>query len=151
MDDILDNDELASSEDIKIFEKKYNEELCKGQVSSTSQFEYACFLVRSKYSADINKGIVLLEDLYTKKGETGKRDYVYYLAVGNARLKKYDAAMKYVNGLLKVEPSNRQVLDLEAAIKKRMEKDALKGAAIAGGIILGLGALAGLGIAMARK
>ena len=34
------------------------------QVSSESQFEYAWCLVRSRYPADIRKGIILLEDLF---------------------------------------------------------------------------------------
>ena len=34
------------------------------QVSSEAQFEYAWCLVRSKYPADIRKGIILLEDLF---------------------------------------------------------------------------------------
>lgn len=32
----------------QVFERKYNEEMCQGKVSSKTQFEYACFLVRSK-------------------------------------------------------------------------------------------------------
>lgn len=56
-------------------------------VTQKAQFEYAWCLVRSKYSADIRKGILLLEDLYSKHGDSEKRDCLYYLAVGNARLK----------------------------------------------------------------
>lgn len=37
-------------------------------------------------------------------------------------LQEYEAALKYAQGLLRVEPSNRQVLQLEQNIKKRMEK-----------------------------
>ncbi|KAG7174409.1 mitochondrial fission 1 protein-like [Homarus americanus] len=144
-------DDVCSPEDLKGFEKVYNEELCKGEVSSKAQFNYACFLVRSKYPADIQRGVVLLEELYKHPDEIGKRDYVYYLAIGNARLKEYQIALKYLKGLLRVEPSNRQVLELEASIKKRMENEALKGAAIAGGAVLGLGVLVGLGVALSKR
>ncbi|XP_076066554.1 mitochondrial fission 1 protein [Oratosquilla oratoria] len=149
MEDILN--ETCTSEDIKEFEQKYNKELCQGNVSSKTQFEYACFLVRSKYSADIHKGVVLLEELYKSPDESGKRDYIYYLAIGNARLKEYQVALNYLRGLLRVEPGNRQVQELETTIKKKMEQDALKGAAIAGGAVLGLGALIGLGMALSKK
>ena len=54
---------------------------CK--VSSGSQFEYAWCLVRSRYPADIRKGIILLEDLFKNREETNKRDYLYYLSIGN--------------------------------------------------------------------
>lgn len=43
--------------------------------------------MRSKYSADIRKGILLLEDLYGKQTGNERRDCLYYLAIGNARLK----------------------------------------------------------------
>ena len=78
MEHILE--ETVSSEDLKKFEQKYHEELNHGkvimtnslyfilslmyQVSATSQFEYAWCLVRSRYPADIRKGIILLEDLF---------------------------------------------------------------------------------------
>jgi hypothetical protein len=57
-------------------------------VTTEAQFNYAWCLVRSKYPADIRKGILLLEDLFKDNlaGEA-KRDYLYYLAIGNARIK----------------------------------------------------------------
>lgn len=85
------------------------------QVSSEAQFEYAWCLVRSKYPADIRKGIILLEDLFQvafprcdnilmllsnvgacdephqiffqNRDNSNKRDYLYYLAIGNTKLK----------------------------------------------------------------
>ena len=39
------------------------------QVSATSQFEYSWCLVRSRYPADIRKGIILLEDLFQVSDE----------------------------------------------------------------------------------
>ena len=95
------------------------------QVSATSQFEYAWCLVRSRYPSDIRKGIILLEDLFQvrhcflvtneqqqiflqNRDETNKRDYLYYLAIGNTKLKEYATALKYIRALLQVEPGNRQ-------------------------------------------
>merc|ERR1712179_27347 len=149
MEDVLN--ETCSQDDLKAFEKRYNNEVCQGDVSSRTQFEYACFLVRSAYPGDIHRGVMLLEELYKRPDESGKRDYVFYLAIGNARLKEYQTALNYVRGLLQVEPGNRQVSDLEVVIKKRMEKEAMKGAAIAGGAVLGLGAIIGIGMAMAKR
>ena len=59
-------EESVSASDLKRFETRYVEELQSGTsvVSSGAQFEYAWCLVRSKYPADIRKGILLLEDLY---------------------------------------------------------------------------------------
>lgn len=87
------------------FEKIYHEQLYKNDVTPKAQFEYAWCLVRSKYPADIQKGIVLLEELY-KTHEEGQRDYLYYLAIGSARLKEYSKALNYVRSFLAIEPGN---------------------------------------------
>lgn len=77
------------------FEKIYHDQLYDNNVTPKAQFEYAWCLVRSKYPADIRKGIVLLQELYNSH-EPGKRDYLYYLAFGNARIKEYSKALNYI-------------------------------------------------------
>lgn len=149
MEHILE--ETVSSEDLKKFEQKYHEELNHGKVSATSQFEYAWCLVRSRYPADIRKGIILLEDLFQNRDESNKRDYLYYLAIGNTKLKEYATALKYVRALLQVEPGNRQAQELESIVSKRLEKDGMIGMAVAGGAAVALGGLVGLGLAMAGR
>lgn len=132
------------------FEKVYHEQLYKNDVTPKAQFEYAWCLVRSKYPADIKKGIVLLQELY-RSHEEGQRDYLYYLAIGNARIKEYSKALSYVRAFLSIEPGNQQVLSLESTIKKKMDKEGLVGMAMAGGVVLAVGALVGLGMAVASK
>ncbi|KAH0561775.1 mitochondrial fission 1 protein [Cotesia glomerata] len=149
MENILN--EVVSSEDLKKFEKIYNEQLTTSQVTQKAQFEYAWCLVRSRYPADVRKGIVLLEDLFNNHKDCEKRDCLYYLAIGNARIKEYTKALHYLRGFLQVEPNNKQVQDLEACIRKKMEKEGLIGMAVAGGVIVGLASILGLGIAMAKK
>ncbi|XP_034188798.1 mitochondrial fission 1 protein isoform X2 [Osmia lignaria lignaria] len=135
MEDVLE--EVVSSEDLKKFERVYHEQLRSSFVTQKAQFEYAWCLVRSKYPADIRKGIILLEDLYCNHDDSNKRDCLYYLAIGNARIK--------------VEPQNRQVQHLETLIKKKMEKEGLYGMAIAGGVIIGVASILGLSFAMVKK
>ncbi|KAK0174379.1 hypothetical protein PV327_010156 [Microctonus hyperodae] len=149
MEDMLN--EVVSSDDLQKFENIYNEQLKSSKVTQKAQFEYAWCLVRSKYPADIRKGIVLLEDLFNNDGDSGKRDCLYYLAIGNARIKEYTKALRYVRAFLQIEPGNKQVQDLETCIKKKMEKEGLVGIAVAGGVIVGLASILGLGIAMAKK
>lgn len=60
----------------------------------------------------ILQGIYLLEDLAQKHSE-GNRDYVYYLAIGNARLKNYSVALKFCKAFLQIEPNNQQAITLE--------------------------------------
>nr|XP_056719807.1 mitochondrial fission 1 protein [Euleptes europaea] len=144
--------EVVASEDLVRFEKKYNTEASAGDVSKGTTFEYAWCLVRSKYSGDIKKGVVLLEDLLPKGNKEEKRDYVFYLAVANYRLKEYEKALKYIRTLLKTEPTNTQALELEKLINKAMQKDGLVGMAIVGGMALGVAGLAGLiGLAVAKS
>uniref|UniRef100_A0AAZ1XEL9 Mitochondrial fission 1 protein n=1 Tax=Oreochromis aureus TaxID=47969 RepID=A0AAZ1XEL9_OREAU len=133
------------------FEKKYNSELAKGAVSKETKFEYAWCLIRSKYSQDIKKGITLLEELVQKASKDDSRDFLFYLAVANYRLKEYEKALKYIRILLKNEPGNKQALELEKLIDKALKKDGLVGMAIVGGIGLGVAGLAGLiGLAVSK-
>lgn len=150
MDYLLE--ETVPVADLKKFEIKYNEEIqSQGRASSTAQFEYAWCLVRSKYSADIRKGILLLEDLFKNRDESAKQDYLYYLAIGNARIKEYQTSLKYIRALLQIQPGNRQATDLEGVVKKKMERDGLVGMAVVGGATLAFGALVGVGIALAKS
>ncbi|KAK7165181.1 hypothetical protein R3I94_003527 [Phoxinus phoxinus] len=150
--------EVVTPEDLEKFEKKYKAELSKGSVSKDIQFEYAWCLIRSKQSEDIKKGIVLLDELIHKGTKDDQRDYLFYLAVANYKLKEYERALKYIRNLLRNEPGNSQALDLDKLINKTMKKDGLVGMAIVGGIGLGLAGLVGLaglagliGLAVAKK
>lgn len=58
------------------------------------------------------QGIYLLEDL-TQKHSQGNRDYIYYLAIGNARIKQYSVALKFCKAFLQIEPNNQQAITLE--------------------------------------
>ncbi|KAM3842410.1 mitochondrial fission 1 protein [Diretmus argenteus] len=143
--------DVVAPEDLLKFEKKYNSELAKGVVSKETKFEYAWCLIRSKYSQDIKKGIVLLEELVQKGTKDDSRDFLFYLAVANYRLKSYERALKYIRTLLRNEPGNKQALELEKLIDKALKKDGLVGMAIVGGIGVGVAGLVGLiGLAVAK-
>lgn len=58
------------------------------------------------------QGVILLEELATRHAE-GNRDYIYYLAIGNARLKQYSVSLKYCKAFLQIEPNNQQAIGLE--------------------------------------
>ena len=63
-------EETVPAAELKKFETRYREEMTNtGKVTSTTQFEYAWCLVRSKYPADIRKGLLLLEDLFKVRTE----------------------------------------------------------------------------------
>ncbi|XP_017078983.1 mitochondrial fission 1 protein [Drosophila eugracilis] len=148
MEELLN--EVVSQEDLERFEKKYHQELeLDGDVTTETKFEYAFCLVRSAYTNDIRKGIIILEEL-ARTHPDGRRDYIYYLAFGNARVKEYASGLKYCKAFLDIE-SNDQVRSLEEYIKMQIDKEVAKGIAVAGGAALVLGGILGLGIAMARN
>ena len=68
-------EESVSSADLKRFETRYHEEMAAGKITPSAQFEYAWCLVRSKYPADIRKGILLLEDLYQVRFQPYENDF----------------------------------------------------------------------------
>ncbi|XP_062239713.1 mitochondrial fission 1 protein [Platichthys flesus] len=143
--------DVVVPEDLLKFEKKYNSELTKGAVSKDTKFEYAWCLIRSRFSEDIKKGIVLLEELVQKSSKDDSRDFLFYLSVANYRLKEYEKALKYIRTLKNNEPGNKQALELEKLIVKALKKDGLVGMAIVGGIGLGVAGLAGLiGLAVSK-
>lgn len=143
--------ECAATEDLKAFERAYYEELnAGGIVKPETRFNYAWCLIRSKYRADIHRGIMLLEDLSSTGNPEARRDYLFYLAVANTKIADHQRAMECIKKFLSVEPANRQAQELEQVIKDRMTKEGLKGLAIAGGAALVVGGLVGLGMALAK-
>lgn len=60
------------------------------------------------------QGILLLKELFNSHPD-GKRDYLFYLSIGNARIKEYNKALHYVKAFLEIEPANQQVLALEVS------------------------------------
>lgn len=95
------------------------------------------------------QGIALLEDLCTKNPDD-KRDYIYYLALGHARLKEYTHSIKFCEAFLQIEPNNQQVLGLQDYCKDQIRRDGLKGAAMVGGGIVAAGAAA-IGFALLKQ
>ncbi|XP_018917022.1 mitochondrial fission 1 protein isoform X2 [Bemisia tabaci] len=145
--------ETVLPEDLKKYEKVYHEQLHGGSVTRQAQFNYAWCLVRSKFPVDIRKGIILLEELFRSAAdaEDERRDYLYYLALGNCRIKEFSAALQYTSAFLEIEPGNAQVKTLEEVIRKKMEKEGIKGIAIISGVVLALGSIVGLGMALSKK
>nr|XP_002121705.1 mitochondrial fission 1 protein-like [Ciona intestinalis] len=141
-------------QEIMKFEKKYKKEEVMGQVSSTTAFEYAWCLIRSRYSDDWKQGFSLLKKLYEKERDgQAKRDYLYYMAVAKYRLKEYEEALKFCDAILKVEPKNHQVKELKEIINRKMKGEGLLGMAMIGGagLVVGLGVAVIAAVAATRK
>jgi fission 1 protein len=76
---------------LKIFLQKiedlYKEQNFLGKIDPNIQFQYGWCLIRSKFSEDVKRGIVLLQDLCDKSDVSVKKDCLYYLVIGYAELK----------------------------------------------------------------
>ena len=58
-----------------------------GVVSNQTRFEYGLALIRSRYTTDIMRGVHEFEDLCSTGDPNARRDYLYYLALANTKLK----------------------------------------------------------------
>jgi len=86
-EDLRQSDFFCISCGLQKFERRYHDNLAKGTVTNPIQFEYAWCLIRSRYPTDIKRGIFLLEDLLKGGSESSRRDCLYYLAIGNSKIK----------------------------------------------------------------
>lgn len=150
MNDIIE--ETIGDDEIAKYKQKFEEaKTSGGEAEITAKFHYAYSLLRSTHSQDIMYGISLLEELYYKGNQTTRRDYLYYISIGQTRLKKYDLALDCINHFLQFEPENRQARQLRSFIKEKLTKEGIVGMAITGGAALVLGGLIGLGYSLAKK
>lgn len=149
MEDIIE--ETLTDAQISEYAKKHEESKKSGKEEIVTRFQYAYALLRSKHSQDILRGISLLENLYYEGDQSARRDYLYYIAIGQTRLKEYKLALDCVEHFLQFEPENRQAKQLRAHVKERLTKDGIIGMAITGGAALVLGGLIGLGMSLTKK
>ena len=69
----------------------------------------------------------ILSDLYRLGTEAEKREYVYYLAVGNAKLDNLVTALRFCDAILTMEPKNHQAMALRRFVRGRMVRDGIIG------------------------
>lgn len=142
--------ETVNCAEIRKLEKIYFEKLYKNTMKPKDQLDYGWALMRSKYINDIQKGIILIEELY-KTDVENKREYLYFLAVGNAKLKNYCTAVTYLNTYLAMKPECAKVQKLMEAIKREIKLDELKSWFMAVGVAITVTALVGLGMNLASR
>eukprot|EP01137_Pigoraptor_chileana_P037096 Opistho-2@33676 len=142
----MEDFDVSSKQDLEQFESAYNEELMAEQgASPNTKFNYAFCLVRSPHRDDISFGLQLLSEL--GRLPEYQRDFMFYSALGCYRLHDYVAAKNFLEGLLSLEPHNRQAISLKKKVEVHITKDGLIGLAIIGGVA----AVAGLVGALVLK
>ncbi|KHJ47168.1 hypothetical protein D918_02734 [Trichuris suis] len=120
-DDLLR--ETVDDHGLKVAERAFQTELSSGKPSADATFLYAYFLVRSKES-DVRLGLSLLSDLLNGNGSSkdDKLDYLFYTAVGHARLKNFDFALSLLDAISDNDAFQERANALKEAIEKRILK-----------------------------
>lgn len=77
-------EEIVLPDEIQRYRVVYEKAKEANQLTDQNKFSFAYCLIRSKSKADVRFGLQLLRELFeaTKKDED-KRDYLFYLALGN--------------------------------------------------------------------
>ncbi|CAF2701338.1 unnamed protein product [Rotaria sp. Silwood2] len=146
-------EEIILPDEIQRCRTVYEKAKEANQVTNQNKFSFAYCLVRSKVKAEIRYGLQLLKELYdSTRQDEDKRDYLFYLALGNARLNEYETALKFIDAILHVQPGNHQAQNLKDEITRRMTREGYIGAGIAVGAgALLVGGLAAVAIALLKK
>lgn len=76
-------EEIVLPDEIQRYRTVFEKAKEANQVTDQNKFSFAYCLVRSKVKSDVRHGLQLLKELYdnTRK-DSDKRDYLYYMAVG---------------------------------------------------------------------
>jgi len=77
-------EEIVSPDEIQRYRIVYEKAKEANQVTDQNKFSFAYCLIRSKIKSDVRLGLQLLKELYDSTNkDNDKRDYIFYLALGN--------------------------------------------------------------------
>ncbi|CAI5453708.1 unnamed protein product [Caenorhabditis angaria] len=121
-------------EDLRLARDSYLQQCSRGAPSDDAIVSYSFALINSSDKNEIRKGIAGFEKLLRQGDSPGKRrEYVYFLSLGYARIGEFDMAMRFADALIAAEPENVQAKRLREAIAKKARRNGVIGAAIFGG------------------
>lgn len=109
--------------------------------SIQSRFNYAWGLIKSMDIDDQRLGIKLLTDIY-KESPQRRRECLYYLTIGCYKVAEYAMAKRYVDTLSEHEPGNNQIRALQTMVEDKIQKETIRGVAVATGVVAGAAAVA---------
>jgi hypothetical protein len=85
-------EDYVTPDELKKYWQKYENERranSSGVADCQTRFEYALALIRSRYTTDILRGVHEFEDLCSTGEPNARRDYLFYLALANTKLKVF--------------------------------------------------------------
>ncbi|GAA5807776.1 hypothetical protein MFLAVUS_001155 [Mucor flavus] len=129
---IQDAEIPLSAAELEVLRRQYIKE---GEyVTIQTKFNYAWGLIKSSKSDHIELGIKLLTEIYTDAPER-RRECLYFLAIGNFKIKNYSEARRFNEQLLKLEPRNDQATSLKQMIDEKVSTEGVIGLAIVSGVV----------------
>ncbi|GAA5801979.1 hypothetical protein HPULCUR_007439 [Helicostylum pulchrum] len=132
---IQDAEIPLSPAELEVLRRQYIKE---GEyVTIQTKFNYAWGLIKSSKSDHIELGIKLLTgkvEIYTDAPER-RRECLYFLAIGNFKIKNYSEARRFNEQLLKLEPRNDQATSLKQMIDEKVSTEGVIGLAIVSGVV----------------
>lgn len=140
-------------DELKEWERKYLDEMNKGGASNETRFMYAKSIIKTRhvFRQDLERAVILLEDLCVRDDRESRKDYLFHLAIAHTKLAEYGRAEDCIKKFMVLEPGNRQAHELYDIIQKKIAQERVKDAAIAGGTAILIGGLVGLGMALASR
>ncbi|KAI9246805.1 hypothetical protein EDC94DRAFT_529316 [Helicostylum pulchrum] len=118
---IQDAEIPLSPAELEVLRRQYIKE---GEyVTIQTKFNYAWGLIKSSKSDHIELGIKLLTEC------------LYFLAIGNFKIKNYSEARRFNEQLLKLEPRNDQATSLKQMIDEKVSTEGVIGLAIVSGVV----------------
>ncbi|CCE94048.1 Fis1p TDEL_0H01890 [Torulaspora delbrueckii] len=118
--------------------------------SIQSRFNYAWGLIKSEDVSDQRLGVKLLTDIY-KESSARRRECLYYLGIGCYKLGEYSMAKRYVDTLYEHEPNNKQAQALKSMVEDKVQRETVRGLAMATGVIAGAATIAAIFFRGRRK
>mgnify|MGYP003366702613 FL=1 len=125
-----------SLQEFSLFEKLYNEDNSSKQL----KFNYAWALIRTDSKELQIKGVNLLTAIFKTTPERRKQS-LYFLSLGNYKLKNYELSLKYLDALINAEKDLGKHHDNLDQLKLMIQDDVRR---TTGTALLGIGVGVGL-------
>ena len=118
---------------------------------SRTGFNYAWVLIRSNNKDSQVQGVKLLTHIYKTIESEKKKETLFFLSLGNFKLKKYELSLKYIDSLITAEEDlNSDTTSLRIVREKIKEEISRTAGTAFVGLTVGVGLLAA-GLTVANK
>ncbi|KAL6933129.1 uncharacterized protein HGUI_02091 [Hanseniaspora guilliermondii] len=133
--------------DFQVIKKAYE----LNEKDNRSAFNYSWVLIRSANKDQQIEGVNLLTHIYKTIEPEKKKEALFFLTLGNFKLKKYELSLKYIDSLINAEDDLHNDTSSLHIVREKIKEEISRtaGTAIVG-LTIGVGLLAA-GLTVANK